>query len=270
MRTRTHPLTVPFTAKASATSGHSRGRFALPLVTAALTAAFCLCSVARAGSLQESYNTGFTADPWHYYATYDAGWMYTPGTSYDLSGIETEFSIPVGITVENRTITVSVYQNDTPANGGTLLGSFNFDSSVAEGSLGGGSFSTPISLAGGTQYFIAFDNVGQLSNGDLGVQWVTNNSGSSSSFAANPSATTLSPWYFDGNTPSCPTDGEYACSVSTDAPLTNQPILAFYGTSPVSPPPPPPSSAPEPTSLALLLAGLGLLVLARRRSRPRV
>lgn len=68
-----------------------------------------------------------------------------------------------------------VYANNTPANGGTLLGSFVFNSPLADGMLGG-SFATPISLTGGDTYFIGFENVGPMGEGlaennvdDLGV-----------------------------------------------------------------------------------------------------
>jgi hypothetical protein len=73
-------------------------------------------------------------------------------------------------------VTVVIYANNTPANGGTLLGSFQFDSTIADGTLGGGSFSTPISLTAGNTYFVGFENVGPMGQGLMQTMWMTSES----------------------------------------------------------------------------------------------
>lgn len=217
----------------------------------AFCAAACLTVSAQAATyLETGINLGDTANPNDYNGAVDEGWLYTPTSSYDLAGISTEFSIPINTSIEDRPVTVVVYENNTPANGGTLLGSFTFNSAVADGTLGGGSFSTPISLTGGTQYFVGFENVGPLSpyanEDDLGVN-----------STADPGATFLSNWYVDGG-------GATFAGEDTNMDVFGQPILAFYGaTSTVT------STAPEPAAWLLMIAGLGGVGLTlRRKTRP--
>jgi hypothetical protein len=197
---------------------------------------------ARAAVLETGVNLGDTANPAFYNGEVDEGWLYTPTSSYSLSGISTEFSIPFGTSIEDRTVTVVVYANNTPTNGGSLLGSFNFNSAVADGALGGGTFSTPLSLAGGTQYFIGFENVGPQSPtpnvDDLGV----NSTG-------DPGATFLSNWYTDGG-------GDTFANEDPNMDNFGQPILAFYAV-----------SVPEPSTWLLLVGGFGGAGLMLRRAR---
>ncbi|WP_427955116.1 PEP-CTERM sorting domain-containing protein [Acidiphilium sp.] len=213
-----------------------------------LCAAAYLTVSARAGALETGINLGDSPDSAFYNGVVDEGWLYTPTSSYNLSGISTEFSIPTGTTIEDRSVTAVVYENNTPANGGSLLGSFTFNSSVADGTLGGGTFATPLSLVGGSQYFIGFENVGPLSTtpnvDDLGVN-----------VTADTGATFLSNWYFDGG-------GAMFGSKDPNTDEFGQPILAFYAASTTNPLP-----VPEPGSLALL--GTGLICLAGLRLRRR-
>ncbi|HEX4231458.1 MAG TPA: PEP-CTERM sorting domain-containing protein [Bryobacteraceae bacterium] len=218
---------------------------------------------ARADVLTDSVNASYAADNGAYWGDYDVGWVYSPSTSYQLSGIDTEFSIPNLTSVQNRTVTVVVY-NGLPSSGGTFLGSFQFDSATAEGVLAGGSFSMPISLTAGQQYFVGFMNVGPMSTtpnvDDLGVN-----------FTADPSGVVLSNLYFDssiyGNSGfgSCSNTTDFACveAATGGNSVLGEPILEFFAPNPVTPP-----SAPEPTSVALLGSGLvGLGVWARLRHR---
>jgi hypothetical protein len=215
-------------------------------------AAAALCAPARAGILVDHVNDTFAADNGAYWGVDDVGWLYTPTSGYNLIGINTFFSIPNQTIIQNRTVTAVVYLNDTPANGGTLLGSFSFDSTLAQGQLGGGSFSSPIALTGGQQYFIGFEDVGPLSAtpnvDDLGVN-----------FTADPSAVFLSNAFLDsaGN-PTCSTH-TFGCE-DTSHDILGQPILQFFAQ-------PAAAATPEPDSGALLGSALVLGLVYRFRSR---
>ncbi len=205
----------------------------------------CLSVSARADVLETGINLGDTAKSAYYNGAVDEGWLYTPAASYSLAGISTEFSIPFNTTIEDRMVTVVVYENNTPANGGSLLGSFTFNSSVADGTLGGGTFSTPLSLVAGTQYFIGFENVGPLSAtpnvDDLGV----NSTG-------DAGATFLSNWYTDGG-------GDTFANEDTAHDVFGQPILAFYAVS---------TTVPEPSTWAMMVIGfVGVGSFAYQRGR---
>jgi len=216
-------------------------------------AAGVLCGTAGASVLADSVNDSFAADNNNYWGANDVGWFYTPTSSYNLSGINTYFSIPNGTIIQNRTVTAVVYQGNTPANGGTLLGSFAFDSSLAEGHLGGGSFASPIALTGGQTYFVGFEDVGPLSPtpnvDDIGVN-----------FTASNSATFLSNLFFDNSVSAgCTTAHSFQCN-DPNHDILGQPILQFFEPSPVS-------GAPEPGSFELL--GGALLVGFRLLRRPK-
>src|ERR1700733_11783301 len=110
---------------------HSVNMFAPSRIVAAATTAmfiFAGASAANADSVADSVNVGDSGDSGAYWGSSEVGWLYTPSSSYSLSGIETKFSIPNQTTIEDRTVTVVVYQGGTPANGGTFLESFAFNS----------------------------------------------------------------------------------------------------------------------------------------------
>lgn len=83
------------------------------------------------------------------------GWYYIAPFDYDLSGIQTNFEPGVGA---ERTVTVEIL-TDRRFAGGALLASADFDSSTARGTLGGGTFVSPVHLTAGTRYFVGFRNV---------------------------------------------------------------------------------------------------------------
>jgi hypothetical protein len=145
-------------------------------------------------------------------------------------------------------VTVVLYAGGTPANGCTLLGSFSFNSALADNNtLGGGTFATPISLSAGTTYFVGFENVGPAADStgpnsnDLGVN-----------FTADSGATFLSNLYYDSpGSSSCNTGAGFACE-DTNTDILGQPIIAFLTPSPVS-------TTPLPAALPLFASGLGAL-----------
>lgn len=219
----------------------------------ALTAVMAATS-ARAEVLVDNVNMNEAADNGAFWGANDVGWLYTPSTSYSLSGVKTRFSIPNLTSIQDRTVTVAIYQGGTPANGGTLLGTFDFSSTLADNNtLGGGSFATPIALTAGTQYFIGFENVGPKSStpnvDDLGVN-----------FTADPAATFLSNLYFDSpSNGSCSAAASFACE-DTNHDILGQAILALYG---------PSVAVPEPATWALFILGLfGLGATLRARKAP--
>jgi hypothetical protein len=229
------------------------------VAAAAATAMFIFAgaSAANADTIADSVNLGDNGDSGAYWGSSDVGWLYTPGSSFNLSGIETKFSIPNGTSIEDRTVTVVLYAGGTPAGGGTFLGSFNFDSALADNNtLGGGTFATPISLSAGSEYFVGFENVGPAADSsgpnsdDLGVN-----------FTADSGATFLSNLYYDspGN-PSCNTGAGFACE-DTNTDILGQPILAFLTPSPVT-------TTPLPGTLPLIASAFGFIgLITRRRKR---
>ena len=228
------------------------------VAAAAATATFIFAgaSAAKADTIADSVNVGATGDSEAFWGSSEVGWLYTPTSSFALSGIETKFSIPINTTIEDRTVTVVLYAGGTPANGGTLLGSFGFNSALADNNtLGGGTFATPISLTGGTEYFVGFENVGPAADStgnnsnDLGVN-----------FTADSGATFLSNLYFDqsGNS-SCNTGAGFACE-DTNTDILGQPILAFLTPSQVS-------ATPLPGALPLFASALGFIGLITRRRK---
>jgi hypothetical protein len=171
----------------------------------------------------------------------DIGFYYTASTSYTLTQIETIFDT-LGT---DRTITFGVY-TDRPANGGTLLGSADFDTS--EGTLGGPVFGTGIPITSGTTYFIGLENVD-----GLGVDQVTfESTGVEDTPPGSVSPGTA--WQDSGGAlfqnEGCSDLDNWFC----------KPEIEFLG--------PSVSAAPEPNSFLLLLAPAALAMIRRVR-RPR-
>ena len=229
------------------------------VAAAAAVAMFCFAgaSAANADTIADSVNLGASGWSGAYWGSSEVGWLYTPSSSFNLSGIETKFSIPSNTSIEDRTVTVVLYAGSTPHNGGTFLGSFTFNSALADNNtLGGGTFATPISLSAGSTYFVGFENVGPAADttgpnhNDLGVN-----------FTADSGATFLSYLYYDlPGSSTCDTGAGFAC-VDANRDFLSQPILAFFTPSPVS-------STPLPAALPLFASGLGALgLLGRRRKR---
>ncbi len=183
------------------------------------------------------------------YTQVEVGWYFTPTTSFDLSGIDTFFSANVSAGDNlSRTVNI-VVMTDRGVNGGTVLGQTSFNSDVAIGQFGGADFSTPISLTGGTQYFVGFQNVASLGiNTCLGIQ---------GSNPAEPCAVTVQPGGSLETNYSEQFANEFAPPGQETCNSLDCPALEFLQ--------PNASSVPEPASLLLASIGFGGVLLLRNR-----
>ncbi|MHC4153938.1 MAG: DNRLRE domain-containing protein [Planctomycetota bacterium] len=108
------------------------------------------------------------AEPW---GVCEVGWVYTPGSIYNLTGVRTKFG-----SGDSRVVTVEVY-DELPSQGGTLLRSATF--SPLANAFAGGSFE-PLEVTAGEDYFIGIRNV-------LGL---------SANFTPEPDSVSVSPLYY--------------------------------------------------------------------------
>jgi hypothetical protein len=173
------------------------------------------------------------------------GWYWTPATNVLLNEIDTKLATGFNNINNNYTFTTTLY-TDRPFVGGTSLGaaSWNGTSYNSNGWLGS-AFSSPISLTGGTTYFIGFSGFQQAFNdfggsGGSGVNWINpgNQSGAQSLGAGSAY---LGTDYMTQANPSL-------------TPQTNidSPILLFTAVDQT----PPPNGVPEPGSLTVWALGL--------------
>ena len=128
-----------------------------------------VCDAASA-AVMDSINADKTADT-EGWGVCEVGWVYTPGFSYNLTGVRTKFG-----SGDSRMVTVEVY-DELPSQGGTLLRSATF--SPLANTLAGGSFA-PLELSAGEDYFIGFRNV-------LGLN---------ANFTPEPDSVSVSPLYY--------------------------------------------------------------------------
>ena len=198
------------------------------LTLAALGAiGFSAASPARA---QDAVNANATPAALNWFGP-DAGWDYTPGTGYSLSGVETKFASGS----PSQLVTVEIYSGE-PASGGTLLRSATF---LPSGGLFSGASFAALTLTAGQEYFVGFRNIA-----NLGVN-----------VTKDPGATSLSATHYDFDFSN---HGTYSSVEAGD--FTNNPILKFDGA--------PVPEASTTVSFGLLLAlGMGGLVVAAKRRK---
>ena len=165
------------------------------------------------------------------FATETFGWSYTPLGTFSLTGVFTRFA-EVDPADLGRTVWVDVYDGSLQ----TPLGSASFLAGDALGGLGGATFAQPITLTGGTTYFIGLRNVL-----DLGTNLTTG--------PRQLATVRFGDLY------------EFEASLGDFEDAYFQPVLELRGT-PVA------STVPEPGTVVLVATGLvGAAGVARRRRR---
>jgi hypothetical protein len=195
----------------------------LPLIAAV----WALCPAEGRAAAIESVNAGSSPNASGSWSAVDIGWLYTPGLTYSLTGIETKFR-----TADQRTVTLEVY-SAAPPQGGILLRSANFI--PAAGLFAGASFD-PLPVNAGQQFFIGFRNVA-----GLGVNTTTADQGMQS----------LGPDYYDLDG-----SGSYALHFPFTTGDVDRPILLLNGT-----------AVPEPATYMLVGLALSCCAAGRRAKR---
>lgn len=176
----------------------------------------------------ESVNAGASPHPTQSWAAVEAGWIYSPASTYWLTGVETLFR-----EADTRTVTLEVFFG-VPSGGGTLLRSSNFIP-LSE-AYAGGSFA-PLLFTAGEQYFIGFRNIA-----GLGSSTTTPDQGPQSLGA---------PYYAFDDT------GSYGTHFIYTTGSSDRPILLFNGNAVEA-------SVPESATLALVGLPLMFLLLTTR------
>lgn len=185
-----------------------------------------------------------------------AGWFYTPTTSFQLAGIYTQFLAEGG---SDRDVTIELLTKPL-VDGGTLLASGVFNTSVARGQFGGVIFASAVDLTAGTEYFIGFRNLALPDAGDFDL--VPESELLRVNYTDDLNATSLgaSRYGFDDTESGLEGTEPYELEL-TEGPFT-QPLLQLLGPSSVS-------AVPEPTTGVLLATGLAMLLIVSARRRRR-
>lgn len=206
-----------------------------------LCAAALLGSAASANAqVQVNVNPTSVLNNGYFRNVSSIGWYFTPTSTFFLNAIQTRFNPSAGTNVD-RTVTAELWTK-TPATGGALLRSGNFQSNSALGFFGGGSFSNFL-LQSGVQYFIGFRNLQGLGH----------------NFTHDPLAQSLGPPLFSlGPVFS---DDQYERQAPNHPGDDAKPSIRLIGQV---------STVPEPVTMTLLATGLAVMggaTLLRRRAR---
>jgi len=171
------------------------------------------------------------------------GWYWTPASDVELQGIQTRLASGFG-NINNAFAFSTTLFTDRPAAGGVPLGTFDWRGDTPiDGPWLGGSFPTPITLTGGTRYFLGMSGWEQGldvfgGSGGSGVNWIDP--------PDQPGAETLGAGSgFTGD------DFEIQMNTGPTPANVDSPILRFL-------------AVPAPSTAALLGLG-GILVSSRRR-----
>jgi len=128
------------------------------------------------GYVAQDLNENLIPGPF-YWAPPQIGWYWTPANSIKLIGIQTQLrdGFP---NISNDFVFTTTLWTDRPAVGGTPIASFQWHGGEpVEGPWVGGQFNAPISLTGGTQYFVGMTGWEQgfaffNGNGGSGINWI--------------------------------------------------------------------------------------------------
>jgi len=234
--------------------------FALATLLCGLT----IGELARAADVIDSYNAAKTPGyvlprpPCCIWVPDTIGWYWTPAGDSYLTNIQTKLAdVDFGYN-NDFAMTVSLF-TDRPAAGGTLIDSFTFNASSFVDGGGhdtfpwrGTGFAAPVSVTGGTNYFVGFQGWAAAYDPHTGNGGGIN-------------------WVIDGDTGGPPADAQFLSAgytgatfdtkMGTDRTVTAAPVIRFIGG--LGAPP-----VPEPSTYALLmigLAALGLNTAGRKR-----
>jgi hypothetical protein len=197
----------------------------------AITLFSLFSGIAATAAPIESVNAGTSPHPTQSWAAIDAGWIYSPASTYWLTGVETLFR-----SAGTPTVTLEIFLG-VPSSGGTLLRSSNFI--PLSGAYAGGSF-VPLAFTAGEKYFIGFRNIA-----GLGANTTTADQGPQSLGA---------PYYdFDGT-------GSYGTHFAFTTGDTDRPILLLNGNAVES-------GVPETATWALVGVPLMILFVTARLRR---
>ncbi len=196
----------------------------------------------RAGTVYQSVNENLNPGLFFWAApSGNIGWYWTPATDLDLLGVQTRLNTVGNNIFNNYTFTTTLY-TDRPAVGGTPLGAFMWNGATPiDGPWLGGEFAAPLSLTGGTTYFLGMagweQSLAEHPGGGSGVNWIhppdqdgAENLGAGSGYTGVGFSAQMNTGMMPAN--------------------VDSPVLRFI--------------IPEPSTLAIL--GLGAVLVLRRRA----
>ena len=209
-------------------------------------------------SIYQTFNEGQPQAP-YFWLPASIGWYWTPATDVELAGIQTQLTSGFSNINNNFTFTTELF-TDRPAAGGTSLGSFTWNGiTFVDGPWLGGSFSSPISLTGGTTYFIGMSGWQNAlnwngPNSGAGVNWVAATDPSSADWIGLGKSWGDTDGVVDFNT-------QFNPPPSVDPGFTEFPFLRFIAADPT-----PPGTVPEASAIVTwLILGLSTTICMKHR-----
>lgn len=128
------------------------------------------------GYVAQDLNESLIPGP-YYWAPSQIGWYWTPASNLKLIGVQTQLRTGFS-NINNNFIFTTTLWTDRPAVGGTAIASHTWHGGQPiDGPWLGGQFNAPISLSGGTTYFVGMTGWEQgyaffNGTGGSGVNWI--------------------------------------------------------------------------------------------------